>query len=232
MTAPIAVRLDAVSKEYPGPVPVRALTDVTLRIAAGALTVVEGPSGSGKSTLLALVGGLDRPSAGAIEVFGLSLSGLPERRLRTYRRNHVGFVFQDFKLLDVLSALDNVALVLELRGVARREARRRSAALLDELGMDGRAKAHPGDLSGGEKQRTAIARALVAGAQLILADEPTANLDSAAGIAVVDVLHAATRTRGATAIVVSHDPRVAACADHVFRLADGRVVPPAEEVLS
>jgi len=225
MTVSTAVRLDDVSKVYPGRIPVRALTGVTLRVAAGALTAIEGPSGSGKSTLLALVGGLDRPTTGTIEVLGVSLQRLPERQLRRYRRDRVGFVFQDFKLLDVLSALDNVALALELRGVSKREARRRSRALLEELGVNGRAAAHPADLSGGEKQRTAIARALVAGAQLILADEPTANLDSTAGLAVVDALHTATRVRGATAIVVSHDPRIAARADHIHRLADGRIVP-------
>jgi putative ABC transport system ATP-binding protein len=230
MTPPIAVRFRSVSKVYPGSVPVRALTDVTLGIVEGAVTVIEGPSGSGKSTLLALAGGLDRASAGSIEVFGTPLDGLPERRLRHYRRDNVGYVFQDFKLLDVLSAVENVALVLELNGVGGREARRRSHALLDELGLSGRAEAYPGDLSGGEKQRTALARALATGAQLILADEPTANLDSATGEAVIDTLHDAAGARGATAIVVSHDPRVAARADHVVRLIDGRVVAHAKEV--
>jgi len=232
MTRSIAVRLDAVTKVYPARVPVRALHDVVLRIPEGTLTVAEGPSGSGKSTLLALVGGLDRPSAGCIEVFGLELVGVPERRLRAYRRDDVGFVFQDFKLLDVLTALDNVALALQLRGVTRRDARRQSRALLDELGVDGRASAHPADLSGGEQQRTAIARALVTSPRLILADEPTANLDTAAGANVVDLLHATTRARRTTVIVVSHDTRVSREADQVFRLCDGRVVHPSQEVIS
>jgi putative ABC transport system ATP-binding protein len=229
MTTPIAVRFAAVSKVYAGPVPVHALTEVTLEVPEGAFTVIEGPSGSGKSTFLALAGGLDRASAGSIEVLGMCLDGLAERRLRAFRRDHVGFVFQDFKLLDVLSAVDNVALALALHGLPTREARSRGRALLEELGLNGRSAARPPELSGGEKQRTAIARALATGARLILADEPTANLDSQTGKAVVATLRHAIRARGATAVVVSHDPRIAAHADHVVRLTDGRVADPIEE---
>jgi putative ABC transport system ATP-binding protein len=230
MTTAIAVRFAAVSKVYAGAVPVRALTDVTLEVPEGSFTVIEGPSGSGKSTLLALAGGLDRASAGSIEVLGMCLDGLAERRLRAYRRDHVGFVFQDFKLLDVLSAVDNVALAVALHGLPTREARARSRGLLEELGLNGRSEAHPPELSGGEKQRTAIARALGSGARVILADEPTANLDSHTGAMVMAALRNAICARGATAIVVSHDLRVAAGADHVVRLTDGRVVDWTEEV--
>jgi putative ABC transport system ATP-binding protein len=223
MTVTAAVRVRALSRTFPGRVPVRALVDVSFDLLAGTLTVVEGPSGSGKSTLLSLIGGLDRPTAGSVSIFGRELSGLPERQLLAVRRADVGFVFQDFKLLDVISAADNVALALRLRGARAREARRRSHALLDELGLDGRVGAFPGDLSGGEKQRVAIARALVTQPRLVLADEPTANLDGATGGAVIDLLRDATRVRGTTVVVVSHDLRVSARADLVLHVLDGRL---------
>jgi putative ABC transport system ATP-binding protein len=223
MTAPIAVRARALSRIFPGRVPVNALVEVSFDLPAATLTVVEGPSGSGKSTLLSLVGGLDRPTAGSVSVFGCELSHLAERQLLAYRRRDVGFVFQDFKLLDVISAADNVALALRLRGVRAREARRRGRALLAELGLDGRAGAFPRDLSGGEQQRVAVARALVTEPRLVLADEPTANLDGTTGGAVLDLLRHATRARGTTVVVVSHDVRVSARADLVLRLLDGRL---------
>jgi putative ABC transport system ATP-binding protein len=223
MTVTAAVRVRALSRTFPGRVPVRALLDVSFDVPPATLAVVEGPSGSGKSTLLSIIGGLDRPTAGSVSVFGRELSGLPERQLLAFRRADVGFVFQDFKLLDVISAADNVALALRLRGARAREARRRSYTLLDELGLDGRAGAFPGDLSGGEKQRVAIARALVTEPRLVLADEPTANLDGATGGAVLDLLRDATRVRGTTVVVVSHDARVSARADLVLHVLDGRL---------
>jgi putative ABC transport system ATP-binding protein len=223
MTTSAAVRVRALSRIFPGRVPVRALVEISFDVPPAALAVVEGPSGSGKSTLLSIIGGLDRATTGSVSIFGRELGGLGERQLLAYRRSDVGFVFQDFKLLDVISAADNVALALRLRGVRAREARRRGRALLDELGLDGRAGAFPGNLSGGEKQRVAIARALVTAPRLVLADEPTANLDGATGGAALDLLRSATRARGTTVVVVSHDPRVSARADLVLHLLDGRL---------
>ena len=228
MTRAPAVRLDAVHKTYPGAVPVRALSGVSLSIPRGAFAVVAGPSGSGKTTLLSLVGGLDRPSAGRVVACGTDLTDLSERALVAYRRRAVGFVFQDFKLIDVLSATENVALALRVRGCRRAESGSRAVALLESLGLGRRARGRPHELSGGEKQRVAIARALVTEPRLILADEPTANLDGRAGEDVVELLRTAARTRATTVVVVSHDPRVSSRADLVFRLLDGRLTAPAE----
>jgi putative ABC transport system ATP-binding protein len=228
MTRAPAARLDAVHKIYPGAVPVRALTAVSLSIPRGAFAVVEGPSGSGKTTLLSLLGGLDRPSAGRVVACGTDLTDLSERALVAYRRRAVGFVFQDFKLIDVLTALENVALALRVRGHRRAEADSLALALLESLGLGSRARGRPDELSGGEKQRVAVARALVSEPPLILADEPTANLDGRAGEEVVDLLRSTARARGTTVVVVSHDPRVANRADILFRLCDGRLIQPAD----
>ncbi len=226
----IAVRLNAVGKTYAGAVPVRALEDVTMAVPAGTLSLIEGPSGSGKTTLLSLIGGLDRPTTGHITVFGNAITKLPERELVSYRRSDVGFVFQDFKLIDVLTAVENVALALRLRGMRKRPATDKAQQLLDLLGIAERADSRPGDLSGGEKQRVAIARALVSEPRIVLADEPTANLDGQAGQSVVHLLGSITRHRSTTVIVVSHDTRIAPHADLVFRLLDGRLAdPPTEE---
>ncbi len=225
-----AIRLSAVGKTYAGAVPVRALHRVSLAIPAGTLSLVEGPSGSGKTTLLALIGGLDRPTTGQITVFGDAITKLPERELVSYRREDVGFVFQDFKLIDALSAIENVALALRLRRVRRRPARDRALQLLDLLAIGDRADSYPSDLSGGEKQRVALARALVTEPRLVLADEPTANLDGESGQGVVHLLRSVTRHRATTVVVVSHDGRIGPHADLVFRLLDGRLAdPPTEE---
>ncbi len=220
----IAVRLEAVGKVYPGSVPVRALENVSLDIAAGTLSLFEGPSGSGKTTLLSLIGGLDRPTHGRLTVFGAELENLPERDLVKYRQTQLGFVFQDFKLIDVLTALENVALALQLRGIRRRDALAQSRVVLDMLGVGSRCDSRPRDLSGGEQQRVAVARALAPQPRLILADEPTANLDGATGEEVIELLKKVTRHRSTTVVVVSHDTRIAPYADRLFRLLDGRLV--------
>ena len=228
MTRPAAARLDAVHKIYPGAVPVRALSAVSLSVPLGAFAVVAGPSGSGKTTLLSLLGGLDRPSAGRVMACGTDLTDLSEQALVAYRRQAVGFVFQDFKLIDVLTALENVALALRVRGHRRAEAEARALAVLETLGLGSRARGRPAELSGGEKQRVAVARALVSEPRLILADEPTANLDGPAGEEVVNLLRSTARARETTVVVVSHDPRVASRADMLFGLCDGRLTQPAD----
>ncbi|UCG86477.1 MAG: ABC transporter ATP-binding protein [Gemmatimonadota bacterium] len=219
-----AVRLRAVSKVYAGSAPIRALENVSLDITAGTLSLFEGPSGSGKTTLLSLIGGLDRPTNGHVTVFGAELGNLPERELVKYRQTQLGFVFQDFKLIDVLTALENVALALRLRGMRRRAALARARLVLEVLGVGSRCDSRPRDLSGGEQQRVAVARALAPQPRLILADEPTANLDSMTGTDVMEALKGVTHHRSTTVIVVSHDARIAPHADRVFRLLDGRLV--------
>ena len=219
-----ALRFAAVHKVYEGAVPVRALSGVSLNVETGAFAVIEGPSGSGKTTLLALAGGLERPTTGRVHAVGVELTALGERRLAAFRRAQVGFVFQDFKLIDVLTALENVAIALQIRGQRRNLARAKSRELLARLGLAGRASARPATLSGGERQRVAIARALVSEPRLVLADEPTANLDWATGEQVVQLLRTVARERGATVVAVSHDPRLGRHADQVIQLVDGRIV--------
>jgi len=215
------LRFEGVGKVYAGAVSCRALHDVSLEVGCGTFNVIQGPSGSGKTTLLAIAGGLERPTTGRVWLSEREITLLPARQLLELRRAELAFVFQDFKLIDILTAEENVALPLELRGVRARSARERSRAMLDRLGLGGRISRRPRELSGGEKQRVAIARALVTEPRLILADEPTANLDWETGSEVVELLRGATRERGATAIVVSHDSRLALLADHQIGIVDG-----------
>jgi len=199
---------------------VHAVDGVDLDIARGETVAIMGPSGCGKSSLLYLLGGLDRPSAGQIWLDGVDMTRLTERRLARVRREAIGFVFQAFHLMDELSAVENVELPALLAGRSPRAARRRATELLERVGLADRARFLPTQLSGGQRQRVAVARALVADPALVLADEPTGNLDSAATADVLglfDSLHAA----GQTLIVVTHDPRVAATADRTIRMRDG-----------
>jgi len=215
------LRFERVGKVYPGAVSCRALHEVTLDVEGGTFNVIQGPSGSGKTTLLAIAGGLERPSTGRVWLSDREITSLSARQLLELRRAELAFVFQDFKLIDVLTAEENVALPLELRGVGAGLARGRSRAVLERLGLGDRVSFRPRELSGGEKQRVAIARALITEPRLILADEPTANLDWETGSEVVQLLRDATRERGATAVVVSHDSRLALLADHQIGIVDG-----------
>ena len=202
---------------------VRAVDGVDLQVAAGETVAVMGPSGCGKSTLLYLLGGLDRPTAGEIWLAGENLTGMPERGLARVRRDAIGFVFQAFHLMDELTAVENVELPALLAGRSPRAARRMATGLLDQVGLGDRAKFLPAALSGGQRQRVAIARALVADPLLVLADEPTGNLDSEATVEVLrlfESLHAA----GQTLIIVTHDARVAATADRMISMSDGTFV--------
>ena len=201
--------------------PIKALRGVSVRIARSEFVTITGPSGSGKSTLLNLIGSLDRPDSGSVEVGGVPV---PEpRHAVEFRRHVVGFVFQDNLLLPYLTAQANVEAALLATGFSRRERRRRSAELLDEVGLSDRAEHLPSELSGGERQGVALARALANGPSVLLADEPTGALDSASGRRALDLLAKTREDRGMTVVVVSHDIAVAKRADRVVRLVDGLV---------
>jgi putative ABC transport system ATP-binding protein len=201
---------------------VDVLTDVSLDVPAGQFLAIAGPSGSGKSTLLGLIAGLDQPTAGRIEVAGVELTGLGEDALARFRRDRVGYVFQSFHLLPTLTAQENVAVPLELAGDA--DAAARAAALLAEVGLAERAHHYPVQLSGGEQQRVAVARAVARRPALLLADEPTGNLDSATGKQIIELLVGVNRRLGSTLVLVTHDAALAAHADRIVTLRDGRIV--------
>jgi putative ABC transport system ATP-binding protein len=200
---------------------VHALRGVSVRIEPGDYMAVVGPSGSGKSTLMHLLGALDRPSTGLLRVGGRDVAGMGKDELARARNETIGFVFQSFQLLPRTSAVDNVAMPLVYRGVRRGERRRRAEAALVAVGMEHRLNHTPNQLSGGEQQRVAIARALVGDPQVILADEPTGNLDSVRGAEVMDLLEALNRDRGVALVVVTHDLEIAARAHRQVRMRDG-----------
>jgi putative ABC transport system ATP-binding protein len=201
---------------------VNVLADVSLDVPAGQFLAIAGPSGSGKSTLLGLIAGLDQPTAGRIEVAGVDVTALDEDGLARFRRDHVGYVFQSFHLLPTLTAQENVAVPLELAGDPGAAAR--AAELLAEVGLAERAHHYPVQLSGGEQQRVAVARAMARRPALLLADEPTGNLDSATGKQIIELLVGMNRRLGSTLVLVTHDAALAAHADRVVTLRDGRIV--------
>ena len=215
-----------------GPATVRALDGVDLDVAAGGIVALEGPSGSGKTTLLQLLGGLDRPSAGSVRFEGQDLGSLGDRALAELRLRTFGFVFQQFNLIPTLTALDNVEASLAPAGVPDDEGRSRSLALLDEVGLADRAAHLPAQLSGGEQQRVAIARALVKEPRVILADEPTGNLDTTTGADIVGLLAGLASAHGTTVIVATHDASLARVAPRRISVRDGRVTeaPTRDEV--
>jgi putative ABC transport system ATP-binding protein len=212
----------------------RALRDVTLDLWPGQLTVLMGPSGSGKSTLLAVLSGLLRPDSGRVLALGQDLWQLDDRGREEFRRRHCGFIFQGFNLFPALTARQHVEMVLRWTGtVGAREARWRAAAILEQLGMAGKEGLRPAQLSGGEQQRVAIAQALVKSPTFCFADEPTSSLDWTHGEQIVALLRAEAAERGATLLVVAHDPRVVAYGDQVLRIEDGRLcgLRPAHDAL-
>ena len=206
---------------------VKALRGVDLQLARGELAVVAGPSGSGKSTLLSLLGCLDEPDAGSVAFEGRDLGRASAGEKTLFRRRRLGFLFQSFHLVPVLSAFENVEYPLLIDGVGRRERQARVAEALATVGLEARAGHRPDRLSGGERQRVALARALVHDPALVLADEPTASLDSVTGAAVIELLARLNAERGVSFLIATHDPAVMARAPRVVQLADGRVVEPA-----
>jgi putative ABC transport system ATP-binding protein len=217
-----ALALTNVGKEYPGAPAVHALRSVSLTVQAGEFVAVVGPSGSGKSTLLSIAGTLERPTVGRVEVAGSAVEHLSDAELSAVRAHGIGFVFQQFFLLPHLSALDNAACGLLYRGVPLSERRRAAVRALEEVGLSHRAGHRPSELSGGENQRTAIARALVGRPAVILADEPTGNVDSAQGAEILELLFD-INARGTTIVVVTHNPEVSEALPRVVRLRDGAV---------
>jgi putative ABC transport system ATP-binding protein len=218
------IEINTLRKEFVmGNVVVHALAGIDLNVNANTLTVVMGPSGSGKSTLLYLLGGLDRPTAGNISVCGEAIESLDENDLAVYRRRTVGFIFQSFNLVSSMTALENVAFPMRFARIPRRERHRRALELLKRVGLEDRALHRPYELSGGQQQRVAVARALVNDPQLILADEPTGNLDTASGMGIMQLLSELHHS-GRTVLVVSHDPRMSHFATHMLYLLDGRIV--------
>ncbi len=229
MTVPVAAALEAVdvTRTYQlDGVSVEALRGVSLSIATGDFVAVIGPSGSGKSTLMHLLGCLERPSTGVLRVAGRDVADLTADEMAQVRNATIGFVFQGFQLLTRTSALDNVALPLVYRGVRAAERRRRAAAVLEAVGMGHRLGHRPNQLSGGEQQRVAIARALVTEPQVLLADEPTGNLDTRRGQEVLDLLARLNTDRGLAVVVVTHDAEVAARARRQVHVRDGLLVEP------
>jgi putative ABC transport system ATP-binding protein len=222
--ADIFIRIRGLTKTFMmGRETVRALAGVDLDIERNSFTVIMGPSGSGKSTLLYIIGGLDRPTSGKIEVNGQAIDSMDENALAIYRRRMVGFIFQSFNLVSSMTALENVAFPMRFAGVPTGQRRKRALELLTRVGLGNRAYHKPTELSGGQQQRVAIARAMVNDPQLIVGDEPTGNLDTTSGNSIMQSLADLHKT-GSTIVVVTHDPRMVRFATHTVRLLDGHIV--------
>ena len=218
------IRFDNVRKVYPqGTREVAALDGLTMEVGKGEFLAVMGPSGSGKSTFLHLSGGLDLPTSGSVSIDGSATSALTDDALTLLRRRRIGFVFQFFNLIPTLRVIENVSLPLLLDGKRQGDARPRAEALLDRLGLGHRKEHFPDELSGGEMQRTAVARALVIDPAIVLADEPTGNLDSATGRGILELLKEVAEKEGRTVVMVTHDPAAAAWGTRTVRLRDGRL---------
>jgi putative ABC transport system ATP-binding protein len=216
------LELTNVTREFPGEPPIRALDDISLRIETGELAAVVGPSGSGKSTLLNIMGTLDRPTSGSVSIEGCNAAELSDRGLSGLRSARLGFVFQGFHLLESVSALDNVATGLLYRGLATKQRRLRARDALEQVGLGDRVHTKPAKLSGGQRQRVAIARAIVAEPALILADEPTGNLDTTTGQEILTLL-TTLNAEGATIVIITHDRDLAARTPRQIRMRDGQI---------
>jgi putative ABC transport system ATP-binding protein len=221
----LAAHFNQVTRRYgAGETAVAAVCDVSVEIVSGRFTVLSGPSGSGKTTMLNLLGAIDRPTSGSVVVAGQRLETLTGNALSDFRARHIGFVFQAFNLIPVLSAYENVEYPLTLLGVSKERRRADVLALLDAVGVAQHSHRKPGELSGGQQQRVAIARALATRPALVLADEPTANLDSATGTAIIALMREIQRSRATSFVFSSHDPTLLESADDVIHVRDGHVV--------
>ena len=225
---PIIVTRNLTRRFRSGPKTITVLDDVSIAVNRGESVAIMGPSGSGKSTLLALLAGLDRPSEGGVSIDGEAIESMSEDKLALLRRRKVGFVFQSFHLLGNFTALENVMLPVELLGESSSRARARAADLLERVGLGGRGHHYPTQLSGGEQQRVALARAFAPDPAVLMADEPTGNLDGENGRIVLDMMTSLRRDHGTTLVLVTHDAALADLSDRVIRLRDGRVVEAAE----
>ena len=218
------VELEEVTKVYQqGAVDVFALRGLSLRVEKGEFSALSGPSGSGKTTALNMIGALDRPTSGRVLLEGENLESLSRRALSQVRRDRIGFVFQAYNLIPVLTAFENTETVLRLQGVDPKERRERVMALLADVGLEGMENRLPNELSGGQQQRVAIARAIASNPAIVLADEPTANVDSETAEHLLDIMQKLNRTRGVTFLFSTHDPRVMDRASRIIRIVDGRV---------
>ncbi|QYJ96578.1 ABC transporter ATP-binding protein [Shewanella alkalitolerans] len=222
----MTIAIQALTKIYnpESDFPVAAVKSLDLTIAQGEFVAIMGPSGSGKTTLLNMIGGIDTPSSGAVFIDGEDITHLSEQALIAFRRDHVGFIFQDYSLLPVLTALENVEFVMQLQGHSEAECRERAMALLTQVGLAGRQDKIPAKLSGGQQQRVAVARALAPRPRFVMADEPTANLDAKSTAELLDIMQSLNEQEGTTFIFSTHDPRVIARAKRVIVFEDGRLV--------
>ncbi|QYK11825.1 ABC transporter ATP-binding protein [Shewanella rhizosphaerae] len=222
----MTIAIQALTKIYnpESDFPVAAVKSLDLTIAQGEFVAIMGPSGSGKTTLLNMIGGIDSPSSGAVFIDGEDITHLSEQALIAFRRDHVGFIFQDYSLLPVLTALENVEFVMQLQGHSEAECRERAMALLAQVGLTGQQDKIPAKLSGGQQQRVAVARALAPRPRFVMADEPTANLDAKSTAELLDIMQSLNEQEGTTFIFSTHDPRVIARAKRVIVFEDGRLV--------
>lgn len=220
----LVVETKAVEKIYDGPVPLKAVNQVDLEVSDGEFMAVVGPSGSGKTTLLNMIGGLDRPTGGVVKVNGEVLNQLSDNELIDFRLKHIGFVFQSYNLIPVLTARENTEFIMLLQKVDKKSRNQRVEALLEEVGLKDKMDKRPSELSGGQQQRVAVARALASKPSFILADEPTANLDSASTNNLLDIMEKLNKEEGITFIFSTHDQRVIDRARRVVTLVDGKIV--------
>lgn len=222
----IVIRIRDVIKDLPlGKTTIHALRGISMEINAGEMVGIVGPSGSGKSTLLGIIGGLDTPTSGIVEIDGVDITRMNEDQLTEIRNQKIGFIFQFFNLIPTLTALENVALPIQFAQKRKFNPNKRAKELLTILGLGDRIKHRPSELSGGQQQRVAIARALANNPPLLLADEPTGNLDTVSGEVVMNALHTIRREVGTTVVIVTHDTELAGQADRVLTLIDGQIVP-------